>query len=55
MWLNADDVVKTALRDLRRGVPVSIPGAQYKALTAASRYVPRAITTRVSRGMSKRW
>ncbi|HEU5427772.1 MAG TPA: SDR family oxidoreductase [Actinocrinis sp.] len=55
MWLKADDVVKTALRDLRRGVPVSIPGAQYKALTAASRYVPRAITTRVSRGMSKRW
>lgn len=55
MWLNADDVVKTALRDLRRGVPVSIPGAQYKALTAASRYVPRTITTRISRGMSKRW
>jgi short-subunit dehydrogenase len=55
MWLNADDVVKTALRDLRRGLPVSIPGAQYKVLTAASRYVPRAITTRVSRGMSKRW
>jgi short-subunit dehydrogenase len=55
MWLNADDVVKSALRDLRRGVPVSIPGAQYKVLTAATRYVPRAITTRVSRGVSKRW
>ena len=55
MWLNADDVVKTALRDLRRGLPVSIPGAQYKALTAATRYVPRSITTRISRSMSKRW
>jgi len=55
MWLNADDVVKSALRDLRRGVPVSIPGAQYKVLTAATRYVPRAITTRISRGVSKRW
>lgn len=55
MWLNADDVVKTALRDLRRGVPVSIPGAQYKALAAASRVVPRAITTRFSRSQSKRW
>jgi short-subunit dehydrogenase len=55
MWLNADDVVKSALRDLRRGVPVSVPGAQYKVLAAATRYVPRAITTRVSRGMSKRW
>ena len=55
MWLNADDVVKSALRDLRRGVPVSIPGAQYKVLTAATRYVPRALTTRISRGVSKRW
>jgi uncharacterized protein len=55
MWLNADDVVATAMRDLARGVPVSIPGAKYKALAAASRYVPRSIKTRVSRGVSKRW
>ncbi len=55
MWLNADDVVKAAMRDLGRGVPVSIPGAQYKALTAASRYVPRSLTTRLSRARSKRW
>jgi short-subunit dehydrogenase len=55
MWLDAGDVVKSALRDLRRGIPVSIPGAKYKVLTAASRYVPRAITTRISRGVSKRW
>ena len=55
MWLEAGYVVEQALRDLRRGVPVSIPGAQYKALTAASRYVPRMVRTRVSRSMSKRW
>jgi len=55
MWLDADDVVAATLRDLRRGLPVSVPGAQYKLLTAATRYVPRALTTRVSRGMSKRW
>jgi short-subunit dehydrogenase len=55
MWLDADDVVKAALRDLRRELPVSIPGVQYKALIAASRYVPRSITTRVSRARSKRW
>lgn len=55
MWLNADDVVDAALRDLRRGLSVSVPGNQYKVLTAASRYVPRAITARVSRSMSKRW
>lgn len=55
MWLNADDVVAAAMRDLARGVPVSIPGAKYKALAAASRYVPRSVKTRLSRGVSKRW
>jgi len=55
MWLDAGYVVEHALRDLRRGVTVSIPGPQYKALTAASRYVPRGLRTRVSRSMSKRW
>jgi len=55
MWLDADDVVKIAMRDLARGVSVSIPGTQYKALAAASRYVPRSVKTRFSRGMSKRW
>jgi len=55
MWLDADYVVEKGLRDLRRGVPVSIPGAQYKVLTGASRYVPRSVRTRLSRGVSKRW
>jgi uncharacterized protein len=55
MWLEAPAVVDAAIRDLRRGVPVSIPGAQYKALMAASRYTPRTLRTRISRGMSKRW
>jgi uncharacterized protein len=55
MWLDAPYVVEGALRDLRRGLPVSVPGAQYKMLTAASRYVPRTVRTRIGRGMSKRW
>ncbi|HEV3171760.1 MAG TPA: SDR family oxidoreductase [Actinocrinis sp.] len=55
MWLDAEYVVENALRDLRRGLPVSVPGPQYKVLTAASRYVPRGVRTRVSRSMSKRW
>jgi short-subunit dehydrogenase len=55
MWLEADEVVEGALKDLRRGVPVSIPSVQYKALTAVSRYVPRGLVTKVSRGVSKRW
>jgi short-subunit dehydrogenase len=48
MWLDKDDVVDAALRDLRRGVPVSIPGAQYKALYGAARLVPRGLVARFS-------
>jgi uncharacterized protein len=55
MWLTVDQVVDGALRDLARGIPVSIPGAQYKVLAAASRYTPRTLVKKVSRGMSKRW
>lgn len=55
MWLTVDQIVDGALRDLARGIPVSIPGAQYKVLAAASRYTPRTLVKKVSRGMSKRW
>jgi short-subunit dehydrogenase len=55
MWLEADEIVEGALKDLRRGVAVSIPSVQYKALTTVARYVPRGLVTKVSRGVSKRW
>ena len=55
MWMTSDQIVDTAMRDLGRGIPVSIPGVQYKALVAASRYIPRSVVKKVSRGMSKRW
>ena len=55
MWLEADEIVEGALRDLRRGVPVSVPSMQYKAITAVAKLVPRNLVTKVSRGMSKRW
>jgi uncharacterized protein len=55
MWLEAPAVVKVALHDLSRNIPVSIPGAQYKALTALANYVPRSIRTRAARTVSKRW
>jgi len=48
MWLDKDDVVDAALRDLRRGVQVSVPGAQYKALYAATRFAPRGLVARLS-------
>jgi uncharacterized protein len=48
MWLNADDVVTAALRDLRRGAVVSVPSAQYKALVGLGRLTPRNLASRIS-------
>ena len=48
MWLDAPDVVRGALADFRRGKPVSVPGAQYKALSTLARYLPRPIVRRAS-------
>ncbi|MEU8797607.1 SDR family oxidoreductase [Spirillospora sp. NPDC048819] len=48
MWLDKDDVVDAALRDLRRGVQVSVPSPQYKAIVGISRILPRGLVSRVS-------
>ena len=48
MWLDAPDVVRDALRDFGRGRAVSIPGAQYKALSTLARYLPRPLVRRAS-------
>jgi short-subunit dehydrogenase len=47
LWLDADQVVETALADLRRSTPLSIPGRQYQLLYAASRLTPRRLATAV--------
>lgn len=49
LWLEADDVVDAALRDFRRGVAVSVPGLQYKALVGAGRFAPRNLVARISK------
>ncbi|GAA3881301.1 SDR family oxidoreductase [Saccharothrix violaceirubra] len=43
LWLDADDVVHQALADLRAGKPLSIPGAQYKAIVTGAKLMPRAL------------
>ncbi|HEU5025285.1 MAG TPA: SDR family NAD(P)-dependent oxidoreductase [Spirillospora sp.] len=48
MWLKDTDVVDAALRDLRRGVQISVPGAQYKAIVGLTRLVPRGLIARLS-------
>ncbi|MFI6522954.1 SDR family NAD(P)-dependent oxidoreductase [Spirillospora sp. NPDC050679] len=55
MWLDRDAVVDTALRDLRRGVAVSVPGAQYKAIVGLSRLAPRDLVGKLSSRTGRRY
>ncbi|MFG2243873.1 SDR family NAD(P)-dependent oxidoreductase [Spirillospora sp. NPDC048823] len=48
MWLDKDDVVDASLRDLRRGVQVSVPSPQYKAIVGVSRLIPHGLVARLS-------
>jgi short-subunit dehydrogenase len=41
LWLDADEVVWVALRDLARGKTVSVPGALYKAFAVLMPRLPR--------------
>lgn len=52
MWLDADEVVRTALADAARGRPVSIPGRQWKTMIGLSRSMPRPALRRIMRGRS---
>lgn len=53
MWLDADRVVDTALKDLARRRTLSIPDPRYKVLLGATKLVPRgslgAVSSRASR------
>ncbi|MSO27076.1 MAG: SDR family oxidoreductase [Candidatus Nanopelagicales bacterium] len=43
MWLEAEQVVEQAMRDVSRNRPISVAGAQYKALSILVRYAPRPL------------
>jgi short-subunit dehydrogenase len=49
MWLDADDVVRAAMRDLRRGRVVSVPDWKYKVAVFGLRHLPRSLTRRAAR------
>lgn len=49
MWLNADDLVREALSDLRAGKAVSIPSLRYKALMSAARIAPNRLVEKLAR------
>lgn len=46
MYLSVDQVVDASLADLDKGRVLSVPGLQYKALTTASRLIPRSLARR---------
>jgi len=48
-WLNAEDVVATALADVRRGVVISTPSLRYRLASAVARVSPRSAIRRFGR------
>ncbi|WP_424211007.1 SDR family NAD(P)-dependent oxidoreductase [Streptomyces sp. BI20] len=46
VWLDADDVVAQALKDLARRRPLSVTGRHYKAYAFAVRHLPRSFVAR---------
>ncbi len=49
MWLDADDVVRDALRDLGRDRVVSVPDWKYKTAVFALRHAPRGLIRAAAR------
>jgi short-subunit dehydrogenase len=49
LWLDVDEMVGDALRDLRRGRLVSVPDWKYKVAVFALRHLPRRLLQRVAR------
>ncbi len=46
MWLDADELVATALKDHAKGKVYSIPSAQYKAIATVTRVIPGSVLQR---------
>jgi len=47
VWLNAADVVREGMRDLRKGKLVSVPSIRYKVAVGALKLTPRAVLHRI--------
>ncbi len=54
LWLSADDVVDTALRDAQRGRPSSVAGWQYRVITAAAKHMPHHVMRVLARSRPSR-
>lgn len=49
MWLKADKVVKSSLKDLAKGKAVSIPTWRYKVLSLLAQYTPAWLVARIAK------
>jgi short-subunit dehydrogenase len=47
-WMSAADVAEAALRDVAKGRALSVPGALYKTMVAASSVAPRSLARRLA-------
>ena len=48
MWLSVERVVRESMRDLGKGKVISVPGVQYKVLTALGTKVPKSLTRKLT-------
>lgn len=55
LWLEAEQVVDTALKDLRAGRGTSTPGTSYRAMAIAMRLAPRSLYLPLSRSLQRRF
>jgi uncharacterized protein len=54
LWLDAESVAATALRDHRAGKVLSVPGVQYRLIVAASRLIPPSVNRRITETFRRR-
>lgn len=55
LWLEADPVVKAAMRDLALGKVVSVPDLRYKLVVGVGRLLPQNLTARISTRIGRRF
>ncbi|ARJ05060.1 SDR family NAD(P)-dependent oxidoreductase [Humibacter sp. BT305] len=53
LWLDADDLVDEALRDVAKGKVISVPSARFKLLLFFTRHLPRATIRWISGNISR--
>jgi short-subunit dehydrogenase len=54
LWLTPEQVAKESLADARSGKLISVPGAQYKAMSTVSRTLPRPLIRYFSHEFARR-